>query len=287
VSQRVGEDCPNPEWCSPGDVSVVIPCYNCERTIERAVESVLSQTALPREIVLVDDCSTDGTAQLIGRRLEEWGRRCPTRLIRCAANGGPSRARNLGMDDAAGEWIAFLDSDDAWFPSKLEVQCRAASEQRAAFASHLIQWADASAPRESPGPAGQVRWLSYVREYFRNKVPTPSVLLRRSALRFDPALHFCEDHDFWLRYMKESGAPVLQVRERLCLCNPATHEGGLGGQLWPMYRGQLANFVRHRPKGAPGLLLCGAALALSFPAFLRRAAAKKARTLVARRAMEQ
>ena len=96
-------------------ISVVIPTYNRAHCIMRAVESVLKQTVPPFEILVVDDGSTDSSEKLF----ENAGTN--VRFIK-KPNGGVSSARNLGITLARGSWIAFLDSDDCWKPSKLETQ---------------------------------------------------------------------------------------------------------------------------------------------------------------------
>jgi glycosyltransferase involved in cell wall biosynthesis len=107
-------------------ISVVIPTYNRAALLGRAVESALAQTVAPLEILIVDDGSTDNTAEVC----RAWG--APVRYIR-TANGGVAKARNVGMAEARGEWVALLDSDDEWEPDKLAAQCAAldaASEAR-------------------------------------------------------------------------------------------------------------------------------------------------------------
>jgi glycosyltransferase involved in cell wall biosynthesis len=96
-------------------ISVVIAAYNASTTIERAVRSVLAQTRLADEIIVIDDGSTDGTADIVRRFGSE------VRLL-SQANGGASVARNRGIEAAGGEWIAFLDADDEWLPEKLSLQ---------------------------------------------------------------------------------------------------------------------------------------------------------------------
>ena len=96
-------------------VSVIIPAYNREKTIRRAVDSALAQTYPSIEIIVVDDGSRDHTAEI----LLEYGEKL--RLIR-QKNGGASSARNTGIRAAQGEIIAFLDSDDAWLPHKISRQ---------------------------------------------------------------------------------------------------------------------------------------------------------------------
>ncbi len=96
-------------------VSVIIPAYNSEQYIRRAIDSVLAQTHPASEIIVVDDGSTDNTCEMVQR----YGP--PVRYL-YQANAGPGAARNTGIQAAKGEWIAFLDSDDEWAPEKLQVQ---------------------------------------------------------------------------------------------------------------------------------------------------------------------
>lgn len=96
-------------------VSVVIPAYNCAEFISKALESVINQTCADYEIVVVDDCSTDGTLEI----LRSYGDRI--RLIRHEVNQNAASARNTAMANCHGELIAFLDGDDFWHPRKLEV----------------------------------------------------------------------------------------------------------------------------------------------------------------------
>lgn len=96
-------------------ISVIIPTYNREKTINRAIESVLSQTFKKYEIIVIDDGSIDNTKEIISPYIEKI-------KYHNQNNAGPSKARNYGIDVAKGEWIAFLDSDDFWFPDKLEIQ---------------------------------------------------------------------------------------------------------------------------------------------------------------------
>jgi glycosyltransferase involved in cell wall biosynthesis len=100
-------------------VSAIIPLYNGASYIEQAINSILEQTKLPAEIVVVDDGSTDHGAQIVERLAARQPAKVPIRLLR-QANGGQSSARNLGARHAHGDLIAFLDQDDAWYPDHLE-----------------------------------------------------------------------------------------------------------------------------------------------------------------------
>ena len=97
------------------NVSVVIPTFNRGHTLNRAIDSVLGQTLLPSEIIVIDDGSTDGTEELISKEYSSVS------YIK-TKNKGVSAARNLGMKAAESDWFAFLDSDDQWLPHKLEKQ---------------------------------------------------------------------------------------------------------------------------------------------------------------------
>ncbi|MEN6309519.1 MAG: glycosyltransferase family A protein [Anaerohalosphaeraceae bacterium] len=96
-------------------ISVVIAAYNAAATIERAVQSVLAQTRPADDIIVVDDGSVDGTAEIVSR-IGKGVRLIPQ------ANAGSSVARNTGIEAASGDWIAFLDADDRWLPEKLQLQ---------------------------------------------------------------------------------------------------------------------------------------------------------------------
>jgi len=100
-------------------VSVVIPTYNRAAKVPRGIESVLAQTFSDLEVIVVDDGSTDGTGNILGEAFGNRIRYCPQ------ANQGASAARNKGIAEARGDWIAFLDSDDEWEKDKLQWQFKA------------------------------------------------------------------------------------------------------------------------------------------------------------------
>ena len=126
-------------------VSVIIPAYNAEAFIARAVDSALAQTETSLEILVVDDASTDGTAALVEAIAASDPR---VRLIRSAVNGGPGVARNLGLEAAQGRWIALLDADDSYLPQRLETLIALAEANGADLVSDnlLLIQEDGSAP---------------------------------------------------------------------------------------------------------------------------------------------
>jgi teichuronic acid biosynthesis glycosyltransferase TuaG len=104
-------------------VSVVMPAYNAQRWIAQSIRSVQSQTMRNWELIVVDDCSSDRTRQIVEELAAEDPR---IKLVCCEENGGVAKARNRGMDLSKGDYVALLDSDDLWYPEKLEHQLRLA-----------------------------------------------------------------------------------------------------------------------------------------------------------------
>lgn len=183
-------------------LSVVIPAHNAARTIERALRSVLVQEILPPEIIVVDDGSSDGTADLAAA----FGNGA-VRVLRLEQCGGAANARNRGIDAGRGELIAFLDADDEWCPGKLVRQIALLQANPAmdfvSCGSRLIAPDGSDCGNLYPGrpPAwGRQAWrvlLAY------NFIATPSVVVRRQALAaagpFNTTLKVGEDQDMWIR----------------------------------------------------------------------------------------
>ncbi len=192
-------------------VSVVIPTFQRAAVLPRALESVRSQTRPAGEVIVVDDGSTDGTADLVRRQFPE---------VRCLRrpNGGVSAARNLGIEAAVGEWIALLDSDDAWRPEKLARQLAAL----AAAPDHLVCHTDEIWIRDGRRVNRGARHAKTGGRIFRDCLPLcaispSSALIHRSVLAevgvFDEEMPACEDYDLWLRITARY--PVLLVDEPL------------------------------------------------------------------------
>lgn len=183
-------------------VSVVIPAHNAESTIDAAIESVLRQTEPALEIIVVDDASTDETATRVSSLARRHG---SIRLVSAGTNGGVSRARNIGIAEAAGSWVALLDADDLWSASKLQVQ---------------LDHADAHPELSMVG--------AWFRELFgsrtgalRTELWWPSALLVRrevfDVMSFDPAWRVSELPEFFSRFderFRRGGVPqeLLQYR---------------------------------------------------------------------------
>lgn len=181
------------------EVSVVIPTYNSGPLLVEAVESVLAQAVPAAEILVVDDGSTDDTR----RRMAAYAGRV-TYLHQ--DNRGVSAARNRGVAEASGEFVAFLDGDDVWHPRKLELQMAAfaAAPGLGMIGTGCFAWPSPEMPGvdDAPGAVAPtpVPWRRLV---VRNAFATSSVVVRRAVLdavgEFDTALQGPEDFDFWIR----------------------------------------------------------------------------------------
>lgn len=170
-------------------VSAVIPAYNAASVIARSVASVLNQSSPVLEILVVDDGSIDRTADVVSAISG------PVRLIR-KPNGGPASARNLGIREAKGEWIALLDADDLWHREKIREQASYTQIEDVGlvhcFSDHRID--------DAPD------FISFNDMWSRNRIINSSTLIRRAAIDeigyFDeaPDLISVEDYNLWLRF---------------------------------------------------------------------------------------
>ena len=236
--------------CIP--VSVVVPAYNAVHTLYRAIDSVFSQTVAPAELIMVDDGSGDGTWEL----MQEIRSSHPDFDIKCVrqpGNFGVSMARNTAWNKASQEYIAFLDSDDAWHHRKLELQygwmknhpdivitghrCEVASETRRSSLSRLkIDRA--------------VRMLNLKDFLMSNRLSTPTVMLRRDLpCRFSQKMRYCEDYHLWLQIVAEYGRVAWFDVSMAYLFKEKYGASGLSGDLVEMEKGELlaiANLHDHK-----------------------------------------
>ncbi|MFW6180555.1 MAG: glycosyltransferase family 2 protein [Spirochaetota bacterium] len=197
-------------------VSVVIPTYNRAHFLERAVQSVLSQSHAAVEVVVIDDGSEDSTPELLARMAV----RHPAGILNCRriAHSGVSRARNQGIACSRGEWICFLDSDDYWLPRKLERQLAYLSRNPGYRVCHTDEVWIRNGVRINPGRKHR-KWEGWFFEpSLQLCLISPStVMLHRSVLEevggFDESFPVVEDYELWLRVTARY--PVGYLYEKL------------------------------------------------------------------------
>ncbi|HZN54227.1 MAG TPA: glycosyltransferase family A protein [Candidatus Polarisedimenticolaceae bacterium] len=205
------------------EISVVIPTYNRARLVAEAIDSALAQTFADREIVVVDDGSTDATEATLARYRER------IRVVR-KPNGGEASARNAGVREARGTWIAFLDSDDRWEPAALATLVAAARARPEAglVAMKARAIAPSGAPtgrihgKRSPGPLFTTRSL-LMGDAGGVLMPMVRRDLLLGAGGFDESLTSATDCDMWLRL--SFATVMIGVPEPLLLCR--AHEGSM------------------------------------------------------------
>ncbi len=190
-------------------VSVVIPTYNCGPLVVEAIASILAQTRSVDEIIVVDDGSTDDTAT----RMDQFSTR--VRYIR-KENGGVSSARNRGVEEAKGEWIAFLDADDVWHPRKMEIQFAAIEKHPilGLLGANVYVW-PGDHPEVSLQAADHVYEVHLHDLIVRNTLITSTIIVRTEAIRaagpFDRSLQGPEDYDLWIRVAQRTQVANLHI----------------------------------------------------------------------------
>jgi len=263
--------------------SVVIPYYKAGVTIQRTLASVLGQTYRKYEVLLIDDDSRDDIAEVAAEFVPLFAKRGGVLiLIRSPRNGGPSVARNLGWNRATGDYIAFLDSDDAWHPQKLELCASLLAKRRTPGVFHGSCVApDAGAAQRFVSESWRIenftwREMPRYKWLIRNRAATPSIIVSRAiGERFDPTLRFCEDHELWLRITFQHGPFVALIGPPLTqLSRPSLTSGGQSSRIHQMRLGEVrmyAKFCYSRSSLLPLLpLLIGWSVAKYLYFLLRR-----------------
>lgn len=211
-------------------VSVIIPTFNRSQRIFKALHSVFLQTYPHKEVIVIDDGSTDDTKTLV--------KTFPQVNYYWQKNRGVSAARNLGIKKARGEWIALLDSDDCWKEDKLAKQMSAFEKAPHYKICHTNEeWV-----RNGEVLQKKKKHRKYGGWIFQKCLPLciispSSVMIHRSLFtkvgRFDETLPACEDYDMWLRIT--SLYPILYLDEKLTIKHGG-HEDQLSQKHWGMDR---------------------------------------------------
>jgi len=212
-------------------ISVVVPTCNRRELLKRALLSVFSQTLLPTEVTVVDDGSTDETGAMIRKEFPQ--------VNYCyQENSGVSAARNLGIQQSTGDWLAFLDSDDEWLPEKLANQ----KALLAANPDHKVCHTEETWIRNGTRVNAAKKYAKTGGWIFTHCLPlcamSPStVMIHRSVFDdiglFDTHLPACEDYDLWLRIT--ANYPVLLIEEPQ-IYKHGGHEDQLSQRHWGMDR---------------------------------------------------
>ena len=212
------------------EVSVILPTYNRLRFLPAAVDSVLGQTLQDWELIIADDGSDSETLAYL-QTLERVAR---IRLMRLTHSGNPGAVRNAALSVARGKYVAFLDSDDLWMPTKLDFQVRAlrdSTDCRWSYTDHIRVDAAGNSINWQRNPSRTLPQGDIVEALLRLRAgtPTPTVMAERALVEeaggFDEQQGLHEDYDLWLRLALLS--KVLVIAEPLsCVRRHDEHFSG-------------------------------------------------------------
>ena len=202
-------------------VSIVIPMFNAEKYIEATIQSVLDQTYTNWELLIIDDCSTDKSRELVESYVTKNSK---IKLLLSKENfGGPARPRNIGIKNAKGSYIAFLDADDLWKKEKLEKQMVCMQKNKISFCATQIQEFDG----EGEIYSRKVRIRQWMERYRKvslcrllgdNILALSSVIVVKDKLPFfneDKRFIAVEDYGMWLELFYDQSIIYMMLQERL------------------------------------------------------------------------
>ena len=222
------------------EVSVIIPTYNREKFISECVQSVLAQTLPAREIIIVDDGSTDATYNIL-RDLGFNSLSTKKTVLRYffQQNRGVSSARNSGIKEARSEYIALLDSDDLWLKSKLDRQVSAfQNDTQSSRLCHTDEIWIRNGVRVNQHKKHKKHGGNVFQSCLKLCCISPSsAMMHRSVFEdfgfFDEDLPACEDYDFWLRYSAKEDVNFI---DEPLIIKKGGHSDQLSGAHWGMDR---------------------------------------------------
>lgn len=253
-------------------ISVVIPCYLHAKVLGRAITSVIQQTVLPQEIIVVVDGPSEELKNFLDSQSLEV--RDLLEVIFLFKNVGAGEARNIGWNRAKGDFIAFLDADDAWHPKKLETQyefMRANPDIMITGHRHRIE-------KDAPNWSSYNLQVPEIKNIFSlmrllivNPIITPSVMIsNKCRQRFSSSMRFMEDYQLWLAIVANGGKLVRLNSELACIFKPAFGSSGLSSHLWEMEKGELRVYFSIAKENFLVAFLLPGLLMYSLIKFLRR-----------------
>ena len=195
-------------------VSVIVPCFNSELTIRRALNSILSQTYKDLEVIVIDDCSTDDTWEIINSEIRGLSN---FKLIRLKYNSGAGVARSEGMRHARGRYIAFLDADDRWHPNKLFRQMQIFEDEPDTLIVHTGYNILDAEPRivGSYYPPSRLNgWVMHFSNFIATSTAVFKADLNGAAVM--PSIRARQDYAFWIRLLILNKGSVRGLNEVLC-----------------------------------------------------------------------
>lgn len=209
-------------------VSIVTPVHNSEQFLRQCMDSVLAQTYPDWEHILVDDCSTDGSAALILSYVERDAR---IRYYRLNENSGAGIARNTAIEASIGDYIAFLDSDDQWYPEKLTKQVDFMQ-----FPNHHFTFTSYDTIDEQGNKLSKImkakKKVTYKSALYKNPIGCLTVMYSVDFLgkQYMPSIRKRQDYALWLSLLKKTNAYGLQE----CLSSYRVRSNSISSNKWKL-----------------------------------------------------
>ena len=194
-------------------ISVVVPVHNAAGFLHRGLRSVLGQTLTDFELIVIDDCSTDESASILKRYAELDER---VRFFSTERNGGPGAARNVGLKNARGQYIAFLDADDFWMRNKLERQIRCFEDDKVILSHTSVVLLNTRG--DVLGIVNGRRRMNLWDMFVGNRIAMSSAMIRRDLTGVEemPEIRNREDYAYWISLLKQNRGCVSRVPDALC-----------------------------------------------------------------------
>ena len=194
-------------------ISVVVPVHNAAGCLHRGLRSVLGQTLTDFELIAIDDCSTDESASIL-KCYAELDKR--VRFFSTERNGGPGAARNVGLRQARGQYIAFLDADDFWMRNKLERQIRCFEDDKVILSHTSVVLLNTQG--DILGIVNGRRQMNLWNMFVGNRIAMSSAMIRRDLIGAEemPEMRNREDYAYWISLLKQNRGYVSRVPDALC-----------------------------------------------------------------------
>lgn len=219
-------------------ISVILPVYNAENYLQECIDSVLAQSYENFELLLIDDCSNDGSARIMRENAAKDPR---IKLFRNKQNRGVSVCRNLGIREAAGDYLAFLDSDDVWVREKLMVQLQLLKRSGAQLTYSAYDFIDETS-QPILKPHGVPVRLDYPMLLRENSILCSSVCVEAGLLKAHPfrSAYYHEDYVLWLELLQlpivAVGSNEILTHYRISKGSRSYRKGHAAVERWRIYR---------------------------------------------------
>jgi glycosyltransferase involved in cell wall biosynthesis len=255
-------------------ISVICPTYHAAAYVEKTAGTILCQTLVPHEVIFSDDGSADDTVGILRKMEQKFNERGIEFAVLENSHQGPGAARNAGLNVAKGDWIAFLDADDAWLPEKIERITKTIMDNpEANFFSHWEEYVGIAGERQvlRNGSSYNPKRCLAPQIYGANHFSTSAVVCRKSLVvkwnGFDNSYPASQDYELWLRLSEDIRLVVLPE----VLGRYVEMPGSITAQ--PYYRRLLPLLkilIRHRDKAGAALFWERIARVLLSTQWLRR-----------------